>query len=299
MSYILSVDGGGSKTTYCLYNIENKEKFYLKGKSTNYKNIGINKTKENILNSITEILNLNKLDFSQIKYYVFGLSGCDTKEDYEIFKDILLSIKISKDNLIIMNDAELAYKSIYFDEEGGIVTAGTGSIGFIFLKDKVVRLGGWGSELSDLGSGYWIGRKFLEKYLLYLEYLEEDNSFHIFNKNIENVEMALNEYKSVTKIASVAKFVIDNYENSLLCKKIIDEAIVELTRITLKIVKLVNKENVNIVISGSIASNEIIYKSILKNINNLVKNKKINFLINNSNITDGGIKIAFNYFKIK
>ncbi len=298
MSYILSVDGGGSKTTYCLYNIENKEKFYFKGKSTNYKNIGINKTKENIKISMEEILNLNKLDSSQIKYYVFGLSGCDTEEDYKLFRDILSSIKIPNDNSIIMNDAELAYKSVYFNKEGGILAAGTGSIGFAFLKDKVIRLGGWGSELSDLGSGYWIGKKFLEKYLLYLEGLEEDNIFSIFNKEIKKVETILEEYKTVTKIASAAKFVIENYHNSQLCKKIVDEAITELSKIVLKIIKLIEKKEVNIVISGSIASNKIIYENLLNKVNKLEKIKKVNFIINNSNITDGGIKVAFNNFKI-
>lgn len=304
MSYILSVDGGGSKTVYCLYNIENKEKFYFKGKSTNYKNIGVNKTKENIKNSMDEILRLNKLKISQIKYYIFGLSGCDTKEDYELFREILSFIKVSKENLMIMNDAELAYKSVYFNEEGGILAAGTGSIGFAFLKNKIVRLGGWGSELSDLGSGYWIGKKFLEKYLLYLENLEElekDKIFEIFSSNEETkkIETVLNEYKTVTKIASVAKFVIDNYNNSSLCKNIVDKAIGELTKIVLRIIKLIDKKEINLVISGSIASNKIICENILKRVNEQEKKKKVNFVINNSNITDGGIKIVFNCFKIK
>lgn len=297
MSYILSVDGGGSKTTYCLYNIERKEKFYFKGKSTNYKNIGARKTKENIQKGIEKIFKENNLNKEEIKFYVFGLAGCDTDNDYRMFREILNSLKIFKDKSIIMNDAKLAYKSIYSNEEGCILASGTGSIGFVFLKNKQIRLGGWGSEFSDLGSGYWIGKKFLEKYLLYLEGLEEDEIFKKFNKDLSEPEMIINEYKNVTKIASVAKFVIENYNKSLICKNIVNEAINELSKIVLKMIKIINKEKINLVISGSIASNKIIYKNILKKVKKVEKNREILFNINNSDLTEGGIKIAFDHLK--
>ena len=55
MGYILSVDGGGSKTLYCLYEIENDYKEYIRGDSTNYKNVGIDVVKSNLEKNINEI----------------------------------------------------------------------------------------------------------------------------------------------------------------------------------------------------------------------------------------------------
>jgi N-acetylglucosamine kinase-like BadF-type ATPase len=44
-------------------------------------------------------------------------------------------------------------------DAGAVVMASTGSN--VFLRDRMqryVRIGGWGSELGDLGSGYHIGK---------------------------------------------------------------------------------------------------------------------------------------------
>ena len=107
MGYILSVDGGGSKTLYCLYEIENDYKEYIRGDSTNYKNIGIDVVKSNLEKNINEIMNKKNISFQDIKYFVFGFSSCDTAEDYKLFKKILEDIGV-KENFVIMNDAELA-----------------------------------------------------------------------------------------------------------------------------------------------------------------------------------------------
>ena len=74
MGYILSVDGGGSKTLYCLYEIENDYKEYIRGDSTNYKNIGIDVVKSNLEKNINEIMNKKNISFQDIKYFVFGFS---------------------------------------------------------------------------------------------------------------------------------------------------------------------------------------------------------------------------------
>lgn len=298
MGYILSVDGGGSKTLYCLYEIENGCKEYIKGNSTNYKNIGIDVVKSNLEKNINEIMNKKNISFQDIKYFVFGFSSCDTAEDYKLFKKILEDIGI-KENFVIMNDAELAFRVICPFEDGGVIVSGTGSIAFAFDDKKVVRVGGWGKELSDLGSGYWIGRKFLEKYILYLEGMEEkDKSFdkvEIFADNRrKQLEKIVEKYDTTEKIASIAKFVIKE-KDTLLCEKILDEAVAELMKMVKQISKNIKKDKYTLVLSGGVAVNEIVTVKIKEKIVQCGLENKIKLVANKYEPVDGGINIGLNY----
>lgn len=298
MGYILSVDGGGSKTLYCLYEIENDYKEYIRGDSTNYKNIGIDVVKSNLEKNINEIMNKKNISFQDIKYFVFEFSSCDTAEDYKLFKKILEDIGV-KENFVIMNDAELAFRAICPFEDGGVIVSGTGSIGFAFDDKKVVRVGGWGKELSDLGSGYWIGRKFLEKYILYLEGMEEkDKSFdkvEIFADNRrKQLEKIVEKYNTTEKIASIAKFVIKE-KDTLLCEKILDEAVVELMKMVKQISKNIKKDKYTLVLSGGVAVNEIVTVKIKEKIVQCGLENKIKLVANKYEPVDGGINIGLNY----
>lgn len=300
MGYILSVDGGGSKTSYCLYEIESHCKEYIKGKSTNYKNIGIEAVKKNLEENINKIMKEKNIIFQDIKYFVFGLSSCDTAEDHKLFKELLESIGI-KEKFVIMNDAELAFRAICPFEDGGVIVSGTGSIGFAFDKDKVTRVGGWGKELSDLGSGYWIGRKFLEKYILYLEEMEEkDDSFDkigmLGSNKKEQVEKIIEKYDTTEKIASLARFVIDEKESSL-CSKILDKAVEKLMMMVKQISKNIKKDSYTLVLSGGVALNDVITDKIQKKIVECNLEKKIKVMPNRYEPVDGGINIGLNYLQ--
>lgn len=300
MGYILSVDGGGSKTSYCLYEIEDGQKEYIKGESTNYKNIGIEIVKKNLEENINEIMKRKNITFQDMKYFVFGLSSCDTAEDYRLFKELLESIGI-KEKFVIMNDAELAFRAICPFEDGGVIVSGTGSIGFAFDQDKVTRVGGWGKELSDLGSGYWIGRKFLEKYILYLEDMEEkDDSFDrieiLGNDRKKQLEKIVEKYDTTEKIASIAKFVIEE-ESTFLCSRILDKAVEKLMMMVKQISKNIKKDNYTLVLSGGVAVSDVITAKMQKKIVENALENRIKLIPNRYEPVDGGINIGLNYLQ--
>ena len=60
-------------------------------------------------------------------------------------------------SLAIVNDAATACLGAHAGRDGGIVIAGTGSIGFGLTGGREVRVGGWGFPVSDEGSGAWLG----------------------------------------------------------------------------------------------------------------------------------------------
>jgi glucosamine kinase len=66
---------------------------------------------------------------------------------------------------LITTDARAACIGAHNGGDGGIVIAGTGSIGWASLGGRQYRVGGWGFPLSDEGSGAWIGFAALKRLL--------------------------------------------------------------------------------------------------------------------------------------
>lgn len=67
---------------------------------------------------------------------------------------------------IVTGDAHAGCVGAHRGQDGGVVIVGTGSIGWAVLRGRQHRVGGWGPELSDEGSGAWIGRELLRRVLL-------------------------------------------------------------------------------------------------------------------------------------
>jgi glucosamine kinase len=62
---------------------------------------------------------------------------------------------------VITTDAHAACVGAHGDRDGGIIVAGTGSVGWALVKGETYRVGGWGLPLSDEGSGAWLGTELL------------------------------------------------------------------------------------------------------------------------------------------
>src|SRR5262245_36446573 len=55
------------------------------------------------------------------------------------------------------SDAHAACVGAHAGQDGGIIIAGTGSIGWAIIGERTYRVGGWGFPVSDEGSGAWLG----------------------------------------------------------------------------------------------------------------------------------------------
>jgi len=66
---------------------------------------------------------------------------------------------------IFTTDAHAACIGAHGERGGGVIVAGTGSIGWAVLNGKSHRFGGWGLPLSDEGSGAWLGAEALRRVL--------------------------------------------------------------------------------------------------------------------------------------
>jgi glucosamine kinase len=66
---------------------------------------------------------------------------------------------------LITTDAHAACVGAHRARDGGVVIAGTGSVGWAILRGRQYRVGGWGLSLSDEGSGAWLGREAMRRVL--------------------------------------------------------------------------------------------------------------------------------------
>jgi len=65
----------------------------------------------------------------------------------------------------ITSDAHAACVGAHGGRDGGVVVVGTGTIGWAEHKNHQYRVGGWGLNVSDEGSGAWMGRELLRQAL--------------------------------------------------------------------------------------------------------------------------------------
>jgi glucosamine kinase len=67
--------------------------------------------------------------------------------------------------IIVTTDAQAACAGAHGTDDGGIIIAGTGSIGWAQVGGHQHRVGGWGFPVSDEGSGAWLGCEALRRVL--------------------------------------------------------------------------------------------------------------------------------------
>src|SRR5262249_39446211 len=68
--------------------------------------------------------------------------------------------QIVQGRLSIVGDMVIAHRAAFTNKTGVIVIAGTGSIAYgQNERGEAARAGGWGPNISDEGSGNWIGQR--------------------------------------------------------------------------------------------------------------------------------------------
>ena len=145
--YFLGIDGGGSR---CRARIRDQNGALLAeaigGSSNIYQDF------ENALCNITATAadaakqaGLNTSDL----HAGLGLAGLVTSKSAEP----IMAAQLPFASVTADNDAYAACLGAFGGRDGGIVIAGTGSIGFALIGDQRHMIGGWGFALGDHGSG--------------------------------------------------------------------------------------------------------------------------------------------------
>lgn len=163
MSYYLGIDGGGTKTVAILSKDDGTIIDTARIGPTNYKGVGIEKTKDEFWSMFKYFFSRDKVSLKDIKSLCLGGAGVDFEEDKEILKNMFYSLGY-KNKILIYNDSVTTLVGANGEKKGAILISGTGSVAYgIDLDNNPIRVGGWGHFIDDLGSGFAIGKDALSK----------------------------------------------------------------------------------------------------------------------------------------
>lgn len=299
--YIIAVDGGGTKTVFCAYNLKDASKTYFYSGSTNYKSVGEDTARENLITGFRNIFDQMSLRKEEIKAIILGLSGYDSEEDYQIYYNMLSMLDIDKSLVYICNDSELAFHA-GGEVPGMAIICGTGSIAIgIDTAGRTKRAGGWGSLISDLGSGYWIGSEVIKQLLLYCdgcgpyEAVFEKIRKEYHAESYSALPMIITRLNS-GEIAAAAKVIIEYAESGdVYSAGITDKAIEYLCILADSIYKKLNfcgEESIDIVIAGSLFKSKFFADKLEKSLRLDYSMKNIRLLPAVMKPVDGGIKLG-------
>ena len=157
--FVLGVDGGNTKTQYCLYTAEGGFVDAMRAPTCSHEQMadGFVGCKRVMNKQIAEFLGRNKITPNDLAYSVFGLAGADFEWQKQRLTQILNEIGFV--DLVVDNDGYLAIKAGSEDWTGVCNINGTGTVTVgINSKGDRLQVGGIGDISSDYGGGEQLAR---------------------------------------------------------------------------------------------------------------------------------------------
>jgi N-acetylglucosamine kinase-like BadF-type ATPase len=156
MAYFAGIDGGGSQTT-CVVGDEE----YVLGRAecgtAKIARVGELQAKLTLLRVLQEGCSTAGISPEQLDSICVGMSGAGNVEVADTIRGFFVSLRAKVD---AVPDIVIAAEAALGEGAGIVVIAGTGSIAHgRNQRGETARAGGWGPEISDEGSGSWIGRR--------------------------------------------------------------------------------------------------------------------------------------------
>ncbi|OPH53146.1 ATPase [Paenibacillus ferrarius] len=153
-TYILGVDGGGSKTYAVIVNSHGDKVGSGISGSCNHQVIGIDKAAMHIKESIDLALQAAKLTYSDIAFTQYGLAGLDRERDYKIVRQAISQIPLAPWDLV--SDTMEGLRTGSVRNVGVVLICGSGTNAAGRNEAGVtVQVGGVGYLFGDnLGGNY-------------------------------------------------------------------------------------------------------------------------------------------------
>jgi N-acetylglucosamine kinase-like BadF-type ATPase len=166
-SYILTIDTGGSKSKLTLFN--SKGVGIADGKC---EGMGYAGEKIGGFPFLKEVLGnlLESIPFSSVSTVIINLGGTNTEQLKEELQKFFPSatVRVYRESSGVIMSAFCKIEAV-----DALLMAGTGTIALAQSENGSVITDGWGVNVGDLGSGYWIGLEAIVRSLKMLEGADE------------------------------------------------------------------------------------------------------------------------------
>ncbi len=300
-TYDLAVDGGGTKTEFCLRALGTGEMWHFFSGSTNYKIGETDAERGNFLAGVESVFQKMEIGPENIRGMVMGMSGVDSVEDQAHYLDIALSTGIPEDRIYVCNDSELAFYS-KGTPPGLCIVAGTGSAATGVGRDqRKARSGGWSNFISDEGSGGWIGNQVLRALLRYSD--GYDRYQDIFDRlrelygapDFDALRHVLSRF-TVQDIAAAAKPIMDWAEaGDAYSAGIVAEAarlVSQIARSVYRKLDFEQEKTVDVVTAGSLFKSPLFTRSFIREMEAVTPCRNLRFCDEVVSPVLGGIALA-------
>lgn len=165
MIYFLGVDGGGTKTKFECYDESGALVSEISKPTCHLLQVSSERAIEVLNFGLLEIKEAIQFQEGQDKLYIgLGLAGYGLNQALRKQIETVCQLAFEGEHYLLSSDAEIALIGALKGKDGILIIAGTGSIAFAKFGDRIERCGGWGYQLGDEGSGYWIGRQLLAEF---------------------------------------------------------------------------------------------------------------------------------------
>lgn len=158
-SWLLGIDGGGTKTHFTLASLDHRIVAMHRAPTSYHVEIGMEGVERVLREGVTAVLDHAGAEPDQIAHAFFGLpafgeNGVADARLVEMSRGVL-----GHDRFTCDNDMVCAWAGALDGEDGINIVAGTGSIAYGERNGRSARCGGWGELFGDEGSAYWTAIK--------------------------------------------------------------------------------------------------------------------------------------------
>lgn len=163
-SYFLGIDGGGTKTSFMLTDIDGNTLKKLTSGACNPVSTGLDTAIAILEDGIRTVC--GGIPFGKVSVFA-GIAGCSVGKNREIILSALQKFRFSK--VDVNNDAENTISAGLKGKDGIIAILGTGSVIFAVSNGKRYRIGGYGHILGDCFSGSEFGKICLKSVFYHID----------------------------------------------------------------------------------------------------------------------------------
>lgn len=208
--YYLGVDGGGTKTAFCLTDDSGKIVRLIELGTCHIEQVGKEGIRK-IFSGFFQELAEDGITKDEIAGTFLGMPGYSEVERWDT--EILEVVSEYFKNFHCGNDVVAGWAGSLKCEDGINLVAGTGAIAFGINREKdSFRTSGWGQFCGDEGSAFWIGKKGIECFTKQADCrYEKGPLYNLFRerlrleKDFDLIELIHDTWKfSRTEIANLA-----------------------------------------------------------------------------------------------
>ena len=160
----LGVDGGGTKTAFCLLRCDGRLAAGAQAPSCYYFTEGIDLVGRVLRQGIDEVCGKASIAPADVRYAFFGLPTYGEVSADVSALDAAPGAVLGHDRYACGNDTVCGWSGSLGGIDGINVVSGTGSITYGERAGNGVRVGGWGELFGDEGSAYWIAIRALNAF---------------------------------------------------------------------------------------------------------------------------------------